>query len=72
MKKVFVKPKEGLRVVKPETRLQLAAEGEEVIDSSYWRRREMDGDVTIEEAKVEKKEVKKAELMLAKKSGGEL
>lgn len=39
MGSLHLKPKHGLRVVKPGTGTPLAKEGEVVDDSTYWRRR---------------------------------
>lgn len=42
---MYVKPKEGRRVVDPATYRDLPAEGKEVPRSAYWLRRIKDGDV---------------------------
>lgn len=49
--KIKVVPAAGRQVAKPNTRKpeHLKPAGEEVDDSPYWRRRELDGDVTISE-----------------------
>jgi len=39
-------PKPGLRVRDPQMGDALPADGREVVDSTYWRRRLRDGDVT--------------------------
>lgn len=44
---VFVKPVRGRRVLDPVTLQPLSAEGMAVELTSYWRRREIDGDVTL-------------------------
>lgn len=44
--KITVKPADGRRVVDPQTRKPLPAEGAEVERSVYWLRRINDGDVT--------------------------
>lgn len=59
---VFAKPKEGLSIRK-EDGTHLPAEGDTVIHSSYWARREQDGDVTLSEVEPEKA----AELKASKK-----
>lgn len=41
---ISIKPREGLRVRKPNGQL-LDPAGEAVTWSSYWRRRELDGDI---------------------------
>lgn len=45
MSLLFIKPAEGLRVLKPDTLEPLDAEGEGVLDGLYWRRRLADEDV---------------------------
>lgn len=45
--KILVKPKAGLKVVDPTTGKALPTTGLVVEDSTYWRRRERDGDVAI-------------------------
>jgi hypothetical protein len=49
MTQVFATPKPGLLVRRPDTGKPLAPGGEFVDLSSYWRRREKDGDVTLSE-----------------------
>lgn len=49
---MFLKPAEGLRVLRSDTRVPLAAEGEEVEMTEYWHRRLRDGDVVQAEAPV--------------------
>jgi hypothetical protein len=48
---VFVIPKPGIRVRHPETGRIIAAEGETVERSTYWLRRQRDGDVSIEQVR---------------------
>ena len=43
---IFVKPREGLTVRGPDG-MPLPVDGAEVGRSSWWKRRERDGDVTI-------------------------
>ena len=44
--KIFIKPKNGLTVLKSDhTPLDVA--GEEVIENSYWKRRIKDGEVLV-------------------------
>lgn len=50
---VFAKPKEGLKLRK-EDGSYLPEDGDTVIHSSYWARREQDGDVTLTEVEPEK------------------
>lgn len=45
--KIFVTPKEGLSIVKPETAQHLKAEGEHVVQSTYWLKRIAEGDVIL-------------------------
>lgn len=47
MKQIKIKPKAGVKVVKPDTKLALAEQGEIVIQDSYWLRRLADGDVLL-------------------------
>lgn len=47
--RIFVKPKEGAKIPRPENGRMLKPEGEEVDQSTYWRRRASDGDVTVTE-----------------------
>lgn len=47
--RIFVKPKEGSKIPRPESGRMLKPEGEEVDQSTYWRRRAADGDVTVTE-----------------------
>lgn len=49
MAKIFVKPKEGLRVLNPATKLPIPDEGMVVNSHLYWTRRQLDGDITISE-----------------------
>jgi hypothetical protein len=56
--KTLIKPKEGLIILDPRTKLKLKVEGDLVDMSTYWKRRILDGDVEIvmtEEAKIETK-----------------
>lgn len=43
--KVFLKPKNGRRVIDPETKQPLAAAGEEKELTTFWRRRIAAGEV---------------------------
>ena len=65
--KIKIKPKDGLKVVHPDSKRAIAAEGEEVVQSSYWLRRLADGDVLL----VEQKEETKAQPAKGKKSENE-
>lgn len=47
MNRITVVPAKGRAVPDPETGELLAAEGRDVPDDTYWRRRLADGDVTI-------------------------
>lgn len=52
MTEVFAKPRAGLLVPfapesRPHGRRHLLADGEVVTDSTWWRRREREGDVTL-------------------------
>lgn len=64
---IFVKPKEGLKIKRPDTNRFLAPEGEDVPNSTFWQRRLTDGDVVLlAEKKPEQK--KPAEKPLEKSS----
>ena len=52
--RIFLKPKEGIKVRDPHTGNYLPEEGKEVELSSYWKRRMKDGDAV--ETKKPKKE----------------
>lgn len=46
MKRIFIKPRiAGTIVRNPLTKIPLKDEGQEVTESTYWRRRLFDGDV---------------------------
>lgn len=62
MEALHLKPKKGLRVLKPGTKTPLAAEGEIVDDSSFWKRRLAAGEVEIVKEEEPKKEVPKTKL----------
>lgn len=47
MQLIKVKPRPGLKVLRPEDRRELRAEGEDVPRTSYWLRRIKTGDVTV-------------------------
>jgi hypothetical protein len=49
-----VKPREGLKVLNPDSRLHLPPEGAEVPETSYWLRRLADGDVVLSKEPVVK------------------
>lgn len=54
MNKIYLKPKKGLVVLKPD-RKALNADGEEVADCAYWQRRQRDGEVeTVKPVKKDK------------------
>lgn len=57
MEFVLVTPVKGARVRKPDGGL-LDPQGENLERSSYWVRRQADGDVTISKARVEKTDKK--------------
>lgn len=62
MEIVKIKPKSGLKIRNPETNLILSDEGEDVVLSVFWRRRLLEGDVEI----VEAKKVEKSESIVSK------
>lgn len=49
MKTIFVKPKTGAKIRFPETKQLLEAEGQDVPDNNFWRRRVLEGDVVMVE-----------------------
>lgn len=55
--RITVVPAAGRAVPDPQAGNLLPAEGREVTDSVWWRRRLADGDITIKQAKAVKKEV---------------
>ena len=57
MKKIMVIPRKGLRVKHPDTRRDIAAEGELVEENTYWKRRVLEGDVTIEKKNKSQKKI---------------
>jgi len=67
--KIQIKPKDGLMVVRPDTKQALKQEGEFVESSPYWLRRLKDGDVVLvgEQKQAEEKKMEKKD----KKGGGE-
>lgn len=42
---IFVMPKEGLKIRRPDTKRFLSSDGENVPNNSFWKRRLSDGDV---------------------------
>lgn len=68
--KTLIKPKEGLSILNPATRLNLKAEGDFVDLNTYWKRRIIDGDVVIVEPKEESKIEIKIEDKKESKLGG--
>lgn len=65
--KIHVKPKQGLKVVRPDTKQALKPEGEFVESSPYWTRRLKDGDIELVQEMKKQVEEKKSE---EKASGG--
>lgn len=47
MNKIYVVPREGLKVPDPGSNDHLPAKGREVPDSPYWRRRLRDKEITV-------------------------
>ena len=56
-KSVVIKPKKGLKVFNPATKLHIKESGEEIVVSTYWMRRFRDDEIEIVEpaVKVSKK-----------------
>ena len=42
---IFIKPKNGLKILRPDNGRFLRPEGEKVPNTTFWRRRIFDGDV---------------------------
>ncbi|MCL8308786.1 DUF2635 domain-containing protein [Pseudomonas putida] len=57
--RITVVPAAGRAVPDPQAGDLLPADGREVTDSVWWRRRLADGDITVKEPKGAKKEVAK-------------
>jgi len=55
--KIFVKPREGMIILRPDTGRKLEASGEFVPKNTFWARRILDGDVV--ECQPPTQEVKK-------------
>lgn len=53
---MFVKPKEGLKIVDLIKKDFLPPEGREVADDLYWHRLIRDGDITIADPQTKRKE----------------
>ncbi|MBK68022.1 MAG: DUF2635 domain-containing protein [Rickettsiales bacterium] len=47
MKRLFIKPADGMVVRDPMTKEKLPVEGKETLINSYWQRRIKDGDVIV-------------------------
>lgn len=58
MKKMIIKPNSGLVIRDPETFEILPEEGKPVDMSSFWKRRLLDGDVSIVKSNNSKKKTK--------------
>ena len=56
---MFVKPKKGLKILRPDTRTVLSEVGEHVPKTSFWLRRLKQGDVSVERLDAPKPEAKK-------------
>lgn len=68
--KIKVKPKEGLKVVMPDTSRDLPKEGAVVESSTYWHRRLADGDVTLVEEIKDEQPLEAAKAGKSKTEGG--
>lgn len=55
---MFVKPKDGLKIRIPGSKLLLKPEGQAVPDSTFWRRRLADGDVELVKPEASAKPIK--------------
>jgi hypothetical protein len=67
---MFIKPKDGLKIRRPDNKKFLAIEGEEVPKNSFWLRRILDGDV-YEPQKVSEKKVEVSKEKKVSKDKGE-
>lgn len=54
--KMFVKPKEGIKIRRPDTGVHLDADGEFVPKNTFWARRVLDGDVIESDGPAESKD----------------
>lgn len=68
--KIFVKPKDGKRVMDPATKRALLPEGGLVEKTSYWMRRLAGGEVELVEQK-QSTPVVKPKVEIKKEKGGE-
>lgn len=66
MNEIFVKPKAGMKIRRPDSGAMLPDEGANVPNTPFWQRRISDGDVEKMEVKQEAKSEKPA-----KAKGGE-
>lgn len=69
--KIFVKPKDGKRVIDPVTGRALSPEGAHVEKTSYWMRRLAGGEVLLAEQKQNPTTVVKPKVETKKEKGGE-
>lgn len=68
---IFVKPKEGLKVLRPDNGRALDPAGEAVPKSTFWMRRIADGDVVEVAGKAEAKAEVKPAYGKKQKDGGD-
>lgn len=66
--KIFVKPKDGKRVIDPATKRVLPSEGASVEKTSYWMRRLANGEIEIVQQSAP---VAKPKVEIKKNEGGE-
>lgn len=64
-KSIIVKPKKGLKVFNPATKLHIKESGEEIVMSTYWQRRFNDNEI---EQVIAEKAPKKSESKKTKKT----
>lgn len=75
---IFVKPKAGLQIRRPDTKAFLSENGERVPKSNFWARRILDGDVTESEEMKQKQqpqadvavEAEEPQAQASRKNGG--
>ncbi len=51
-KRIFIKPKEGCIMRDPRTNIKIKAEGQTVVENTFWRRRLKAGDVVLIDAEI--------------------
>ncbi|MBE9542497.1 MAG: DUF2635 domain-containing protein [Proteobacteria bacterium] len=65
-KSIMIKPKEGLKVFNPATKLHIKESGELIVMSTYWQRRFNDNEIELVKKEVKKKIENKKSIMEGK------